>query len=61
MGAMLDQRHPVALREPDHAKRIRYAALLLQRMQRCGVSRWHPDPVGECERVEAEKQRRAAQ
>jgi hypothetical protein len=25
------------------------ALALLQRMQRCGVSKWHPDPVGACE------------
>ena len=29
------------------------ALALLQRMQRCGVSKWHPDPVGACEAAEA--------
>ncbi|UGX93383.1 hypothetical protein G6321_00048610 [Bradyrhizobium barranii subsp. barranii] len=33
----------------------RAAALLRQRMSRCGVSRWHPDPARECDRVEAER------
>jgi len=28
---------------------------LLERMQRCGVSKFHPDPVSECDRVEAER------
>jgi len=31
----------------------RAAHELLQRMQRCGVSRFHPDPVGACEEAEA--------
>jgi hypothetical protein len=30
-------------------------AELALRMRRCGVSRWHPDPARECERVEAER------
>src|SRR4051794_20592809 len=43
-----------ALREPgDDAKRIRDAALLLLRMQRCGVSKFHPDPIGACAIAEA--------
>jgi hypothetical protein len=33
----------------------RESAELALRMQRCGVSRWHPDPARECDRVEAEK------
>ena len=41
-----------ALSEPDDGKRIRSAALLRQRMQRCGVSKWHPDPVAACEAAE---------
>ena len=28
------------------------ALALLQRMQRCGVSKWHPDPAGACEAAE---------
>jgi hypothetical protein len=35
-----------ALSEPEDAKRIRSAALLLQRMQWLNVSRFDPDPVG---------------
>ena len=31
----------------------RAAALLLQRMQRCGVSKWHPDHIAACEAAEA--------
>jgi hypothetical protein len=34
----------------------RAAALLRQRMERCGVSRWHPDPVAACEAAEVERQ-----
>jgi hypothetical protein len=34
----------------------RESAELAMRMQRCGVSRWHPDPARECDRVEAEQQ-----
>jgi hypothetical protein len=30
----------------------RSAALLRQRMERCGVSRWHPNPVVACEAAE---------
>jgi hypothetical protein len=33
---------------------LRAAALLRQRMERCGVSRWHPDPVAACQAAEAE-------
>jgi hypothetical protein len=33
----------------------REGAELALRMQRCGVSRWHPDPARECERIEAER------
>jgi hypothetical protein len=33
----------------------RAAALLRQRMERNNISRWHPDPARECERVEAER------
>jgi hypothetical protein len=43
-----------ALSAPDDAKQIRGAALLLQRMQRLGVSKFHPNPAAVCERVEAE-------
>ena len=32
----------------------RELAELALRMQRQGVSRWHPDPARECERIEAE-------
>ena len=32
----------------------RESAELALRMQRCGVSRWHPDPVAACEVAEAE-------
>jgi hypothetical protein len=42
-----------ALAEQDPQRGYRAAAQLWQRMQRCGVSRWHLDPVRECERVEA--------
>ncbi|AWO94481.2 MULTISPECIES: hypothetical protein [Bradyrhizobium] len=31
----------------------REGAELALRMQRCGVSRWHPDPVAACEATEA--------
>jgi hypothetical protein len=41
-----------ALRGPDGTKKIRQAALLLRRMQRCGVSKFHPDPVAACEAAE---------
>jgi hypothetical protein len=37
----------------------REGAELALRMRRCGVSRWEPNPVRECERIEAE-QRQAA-
>jgi hypothetical protein len=37
---------PGARRESDE---------LALRMRRCGVSRWHPDPARECERIEAER------
>jgi hypothetical protein len=33
----------------------RESAELALRMQRQGVSRWHPDPARECDRVEAEQ------
>jgi hypothetical protein len=33
----------------------RAAALLLQRMLACGVSRSHPEPVAACEVAEAER------
>jgi hypothetical protein len=33
----------------------REGAELALRMRRCGVSRWHPDPANECERIEAEQ------
>jgi len=31
----------------------RESAELALRMQRQGISRWHPDPAGECDRAEA--------
>jgi hypothetical protein len=34
----------------------RELAELALRMQRCGVSRWHPDPLAACERAEAKQQ-----
>ena len=42
-----------ALADQDEVRGYRAAALLRQQMQRLGVSRWHPDPAGECERVES--------
>ncbi|ANW05032.1 hypothetical protein LMTR13_37770 [Bradyrhizobium icense] len=35
------------------AERTPHPALRALRMQRQGISRWHPDPAGECDRVEA--------
>jgi hypothetical protein len=43
-----------ALKIEDPVRGYRAAALLRQRMERCGVSKWHPDPARECDRVEAE-------
>jgi hypothetical protein len=43
-----------ALTDTDEQRGYRAAALLRQRMARCGVSRWHPDPVAACEAAEAE-------
>ena len=37
----------------DHQRASRR---LLGRMLDAGVSKWHPDPVRECERIEAERQ-----
>jgi hypothetical protein len=37
----------------------RETAELAMRMRRLGISRWHPDPARECERIEAEQRRRA--
>jgi hypothetical protein len=49
-----------ALDQPyGDARAAREGAELALRMQRCGVSRWHPDPARECDRIEAE-QRQAA-
>jgi hypothetical protein len=45
-----------ALNVSDEQSGYRAAALLLQRMERCGVSRWHPDPLAAI----AEAERRAA-
>jgi len=45
----------VALADTDEVSGYRAAALLCQRMQRCGVSRWHPDPVAACEAAEAKR------
>jgi hypothetical protein len=44
-----------ALNNTDELSGYRAAALLRQRMERCGVSRWHPNPVGACESAEAEQ------
>jgi hypothetical protein len=38
----------------------RESAELALRMQRLGVSRWHPDPARECDRIEAEVKRQPA-
>jgi hypothetical protein len=46
-----------ALNNTDEQSGYRAAALLRQRMERCGVSRWHPDPVAACEAAEAEAKR----
>jgi hypothetical protein len=48
-----------ALKDQDETRGYRAGALLLQRMERCGVSRWHPDPVAACEAAEAEKRQAA--
>jgi hypothetical protein len=37
----------------------REGAELAMRMLRCNVSRWHPDPARECDRVEAEQRQKA--
>jgi hypothetical protein len=47
---------PAALAVSDEGSGWRAAALLLQRMQRCGVSRWHPDPIAACNAAEAKHQ-----
>jgi hypothetical protein len=44
-----------ALAETDPQRGHRAAALLRQRMLRCGVSGWHPDPVAACEAAEAKR------
>jgi hypothetical protein len=44
-----------ALKVPDEQSGYR-AAALPQRMERCGVSRWHPNPVAACEAAEAKHQ-----
>jgi hypothetical protein len=41
-----------ALADPDEQRGWRSAALLRQRMERCGVSKYHPDPVAACEAAE---------
>ena len=43
-----------ALDIADETRGYRAAAQLLQRMERCGVSRWHPDPVAASEAAEAQ-------
>jgi len=48
-----------ALANTDEQSGYRAAALLRQRMERCGVSRWHPDPARECDRIEAEQRQTA--
>jgi hypothetical protein len=45
-----------ALDDPDEQRGYRTAALLRQRIERCGVSRWHPDPIAACEAAEAKRQ-----
>lgn len=44
-----------ALSAPEDATLIRSAARLRQRMERCGISKFHPDPARACARVEAER------
>jgi hypothetical protein len=39
----------------DEQRGHRAAALLRQRMERCGVSRWHPNPVAACDAAEAKR------
>jgi len=47
-------------RSPDGAQRNPgEGAELALRMQRCGVSRWHPDPARECDRIEAEQRQQS--
>jgi hypothetical protein len=46
------------LKETDPQRGYRSAALLRQRMERLGISKWHPDPARECERVDADARRR---
>jgi hypothetical protein len=46
-----------ALAESDPQRGYRAAALLRQRMLRCGVSGWAADPVAACETAEAKSQR----
>jgi hypothetical protein len=41
-----------ALNVVDDLHGYRAAAQLQQRMERAGVSRWHPDPARECDRAE---------
>jgi hypothetical protein len=41
-----------ALAVTDEQRGCRAATLLLQRMLDVGVSRWHPNPARECDRVE---------
>jgi len=48
-----------ALADTDERSGYRAGALLRLRMERCGVSKWHPNPVAACEVAEAE-QRQAA-
>jgi hypothetical protein len=47
-----------ALNDPDEQRGYRAAALLRQRMERCGVSRWHPNPIAACEAAEAKQRRK---
>jgi hypothetical protein len=39
----------------DEQRGYRAAALLLQRMERCGVSRWHPDPLAAIAKAEQDR------
>jgi hypothetical protein len=44
----------VSIDDPEQ-RGYRAAALLRRRMERCGVSRWHPDPIAACEAAEAKE------
>ena len=44
-----------ALADTDEVTGYRAGALLRQRMERLGISKWHPDPVAAYEAAEAER------